>query len=127
MVLTKISHRQKGCFIASNCSNTGTDERFQVSYWRFVVAGSQCSSKSSLQPQDGCVHSHMNTPASTKTHISPPASLIYHSADSPAQRVKSYTSFQCSLTKIKLLAGFTFMKPVDLCSLHLPRGFLLYS
>lgn len=55
MVLTKNSRRQKGWFIASNGSYMEANERFQVSYWRFLVAGSQSSSKSSLQPEDGCL------------------------------------------------------------------------
>lgn len=75
---------KKAPFIASNCSCAEADEWFQVSHWRFLVAGGQCFSKSSLQPEDGCldeVHKH------TSLHL--PALSI-----TPLLRVQSYTNSQ---------------------------------
>lgn len=93
MMLTKNPCRQKAGFITWNCSCTEANEGFQVSYWSFLEADSQCSCKSSLSPEDGCVddaaHTHEHTPpASTLTYISTPACVIYH----PLLRVQSHTA-----------------------------------
>lgn len=94
----------------------------------FSVAGSQRSSKYSLRPEDGCLDEATRTHTHVSTHLSAPKHTFPHL---PALsitlwlRVQSYSSLQGSLTEKKksvILTGFTFMKPVDLCSLHLPTG-----
>lgn len=67
-------------------------------------------------------HTHVSTHLSAPKHTFPhlPALSI-----TLWLRVQSYSSLQGSLTEKKksvILTGFTFMKPVDLCSLHLPTG-----
>lgn len=69
-----------------------------------------------LQLEDG----HLDTAA--QTHISAPASVIY---DSAAQSAALHRNPQICASDDKekpFSAGYTFMKPVDLCSLDVPRG-----
>ena len=78
-------------------------------------------------------HTHTHTHTQVSTHLSAPKHTSPHLpalSITPWLRVQSYSSSQGSLTEIKkkkkrksvILTGFTFMKPVDLCSLHLPTG-----
>lgn len=69
-----------------------------------------------LQLEDG----HLDKAA--QTHISTPASFIY---DSAAQSAELHQNPQICASDDKeksFSAGYTFMKPVDLCSLDVPRG-----